>query len=200
MRNSKLITLLGLGLMVATYAHAQGRPDPNYNPNTDPGYVDPGGNQGYVDPGQDQGYGDQYGAPAYVGPPPVCPYGYYDYYPYACVPYGYYGPSWFSGGVFIGVGPWGRGWQRFYGGRGFGGRGYFGGGQAFSGRGGFRGGFGNGYAGGGGRSFGSGGRSFSGGGRAFSGGGHSSGGGGRSSGGAAEAEAAMVVGAGSLHH
>ena len=50
--------------------------------------------------------------------PPVCPYGYYGYAPYACAPYGYYGPQWFSGGVFIGAGPW-------YGhGRGYYGRGY----------------------------------------------------------------------------
>ncbi len=41
-----------------------------------------------------------------VGPAPVCPYGYYDVPPYDCAPYGYYGPEWFSGGVFIGVGPW----------------------------------------------------------------------------------------------
>ncbi|MGB6715808.1 MAG: hypothetical protein WBE47_02535, partial [Candidatus Acidiferrales bacterium] len=46
------------------------------------------------------------GVPAYVGPAPVCAYGYYGYYPYACAPYGYYGPSWFAGGVFIGAGPW----------------------------------------------------------------------------------------------
>jgi len=50
--------------------------------------------------------------PVYVGPPPVCPYGYYSYYPYACAPYGYYGPEWFSGGVFIGAGPW---FHRFHG-------------------------------------------------------------------------------------
>jgi hypothetical protein len=37
---------------------------------------------------------------------PLCPYGYYDYAPYACAPYGYYGPEWFSGGLFIGAGPW----------------------------------------------------------------------------------------------
>lgn len=43
--------------------------------------------------------------PGYYGPPPVCTYGYYDYYPYACAPYGYYGPQWFVNGVFIGVGP-----------------------------------------------------------------------------------------------
>jgi len=33
------------------------------------------------------GVGIGYG-PGYVGGPPVCPYGYYDYYPYACAPYG----------------------------------------------------------------------------------------------------------------
>ena len=70
--------------------------------------------------------------PAYVAGPPVCPYGYYDYYPYACAPYGYYGPDYFVDGVFVGVGPWyhwghpayfwnrgyyGRGWDhdRWYG-------------------------------------------------------------------------------------
>ncbi len=44
--------------------------------------------------------------PAVVAAPPVCAYGYYPYYPYACAPVGYYGPGWFSGGVFIGAGPW----------------------------------------------------------------------------------------------
>ena len=44
--------------------------------------------------------------PGYLAGPPVCPYGYYGYYPYACAPYGYYGPAWFSGGIFIGAGPW----------------------------------------------------------------------------------------------
>jgi len=48
--------------------------------------------------------------PVYVGPPPVCPYGYYEYYPYACAPYGYYGPEWFVNGIFIGAGPWFHGW------------------------------------------------------------------------------------------
>ncbi|HEY1159736.1 MAG TPA: hypothetical protein VGE83_03850, partial [Terracidiphilus sp.] len=49
-------------------------------------------------------------APEAYGPP-VCDWGYYAYYPYACAPYGYYGPQWFYGGAFIGVGPWyGRGW------------------------------------------------------------------------------------------
>ena len=46
------------------------------------------------------------GVPGYVAGPPVCAYGYYNYYPYACAPYGYYGPQWFVNGVFIGVGPW----------------------------------------------------------------------------------------------
>jgi hypothetical protein len=50
-----------------------------------------------------------------IGPPPVCPYGYYDYQPYACAPYGYYGPEWFTGGVFIGAGPWYHGPAHFYG-------------------------------------------------------------------------------------
>jgi hypothetical protein len=44
-----------------------------------------------------------------LGPPPVCPYGYYDYAPYACAPYGYYGPGYFYNGIFLGVGPW-AGW------------------------------------------------------------------------------------------
>jgi hypothetical protein len=79
---------------------------------------------GYVDPG--------------YGPAPDCVYGYYDYYPYACAPYGYYGPDWFSGGVFIGAGPWFHGYygRGLYGGRGFYGR------PGFYGRGGFRGGYG----------------------------------------------------------
>ena len=50
-----------------------------------------------------------------IGAEPVCPYGYYDYAPYACAPYGYYGPEWFSGGVFIGAGPWFHGPEHFYG-------------------------------------------------------------------------------------
>jgi hypothetical protein len=50
-----------------------------------------------------------------IGAAPVCPYGYYDYAPYACAPFGYYGPEWFSGGVFIGAGPWFHGPHGFYG-------------------------------------------------------------------------------------
>lgn len=50
-----------------------------------------------------------------VGPAPVCPYGYFDYPPYDCAPYGYYGPDWYVGGVFIGAGPWFHGPRGFYG-------------------------------------------------------------------------------------
>src|SRR6202161_3268780 len=50
-----------------------------------------------------------------VGVEPVCPYGYYDVAPYACAPAGYYGPEWFTGGVFIGVGPWFHGPDNFRG-------------------------------------------------------------------------------------
>lgn len=50
-----------------------------------------------------------------IGPAPICPYGYFDYPPYDCAPYGYYGPDWFIGGVFIGAGPWFHGPVGFYG-------------------------------------------------------------------------------------
>lgn len=62
-----------------------------------------------------------------VGAPPVCAYGYYGYYPYACAPYGYYGSSWFVNGVFIGAGPWYHGhWgPRYYGGPVYGRPGYW---------------------------------------------------------------------------
>jgi hypothetical protein len=50
-----------------------------------------------------------------VGAAPVCPYGYFDYAPYNCAPYGYYGPDWFVGGVFIGAGPWFHGPAGFHG-------------------------------------------------------------------------------------
>jgi hypothetical protein len=89
-------------------------------------------------------------APAYYGPP-ACSWGYYPYYPYACAPYGYYGPSWFVGGLFIGAGPWYHwGW---YGhpGWGYGYRGGYGsrGGYGYAGRGYVGGGVAHGYAGGG---------------------------------------------------
>jgi hypothetical protein len=50
-----------------------------------------------------------------IGPEPYCPYGYFDYAPYDCAPYGYYGPDWFVGGVFLGAGPWFHGPRGFYG-------------------------------------------------------------------------------------
>jgi hypothetical protein len=50
-----------------------------------------------------------------IGAEPVCAYGYYDYAPYRCAPYGYYGPEWFSGGRFIGAGRWYHGGPGFYG-------------------------------------------------------------------------------------
>jgi hypothetical protein len=73
--------------------------------------------------------------------PPVCSYGYYDYAPYGCAPSGFYGPGYFHGGIFLGVGPWanwgyGHGWGsyrfrgggggRYVAGRGNGGRAYAG--------------------------------------------------------------------------
>src|ERR1700674_2453195 len=50
-----------------------------------------------------------------IGVAPECPYGYYDVAPYDCAPYGYYGAEWFSGGVFIGAGPWFHGPANFHG-------------------------------------------------------------------------------------
>ena len=107
------------------------------------------------------GIGGGYGEPYAYGPP-ACSYGYYGYAPYACAPYGYYSPSWFSNGLFIGAGPWfhrgGYGYGYGYpyrGGYGFRGgyapRAYVGGyGGGFRGGygGGFRGGYGGGFRGG----------------------------------------------------
>jgi hypothetical protein len=101
-------------------------------------------------------------APGYYYGPPDCEWGYYAYYPYACAPYGYYGPNWFVGGLFIGVGPWyhwgwyghpgygygfrgGYGYGGYRGGYGYAGRGYAAGGY----RGGYAGGVARGYSGGG---------------------------------------------------
>ena len=50
-----------------------------------------------------------------IGVEPACPYGYYDFAPYQCAPFGYYGPTWFVGGVFVGAGPWFHGPDRFRG-------------------------------------------------------------------------------------
>src|ERR1700688_4266454 len=91
MRYLKYVALFGVLLFAAGSAHAQVRVG--------------------------IGVGPVYGA---VGPAPACAYGYYSYYPYACAPYGYYGPDYFAGGVFIGAGPWFHGG---YYGRGFNGRG-----------------------------------------------------------------------------
>ena len=101
MRVLKYFVLLSILLLPMTYAHAQ---------------VSVGVG---VYPGA---YGDGY---AYG--PPACAYGYYGYAPYACAPYGYYGPSWFSSGIFIGAGPWLRGGFGFGRGYGYGYRGVYGG-------------------------------------------------------------------------
>jgi hypothetical protein len=50
-----------------------------------------------------------------IGVAPDCPYGYYDYAPYSCVPDGYYGAEWFNSGIFIGAGPWFHGSNDFHG-------------------------------------------------------------------------------------
>jgi hypothetical protein len=50
-----------------------------------------------------------------IGVAPECPYGYYDAAPYRCAPSGYYGPEWFTGGIFIGAGPWFHGHSEFRG-------------------------------------------------------------------------------------
>jgi hypothetical protein len=50
-----------------------------------------------------------------IGGAPTCPYGYYDYAPYSCAPYGYYGSEWFNGGSFIGAGQWFHGPANFSG-------------------------------------------------------------------------------------
>ena len=50
-----------------------------------------------------------------IGVAPVCPYGYFDYAPYDCAPYGYYGPDWYLNGIFIGAGPWFHGRPGWFG-------------------------------------------------------------------------------------
>ncbi len=100
--------------------------------------------------------------PGYYGPP-ACSYGYYGYAPYRCAPRGFYGSEWFSGGLFIGAGPWYRhgygypGYRGVYGDRGgygYGSRGGYGYGYGRPGYGyggGYRGGYpGRGFGGGGG--------------------------------------------------
>ena len=73
-----------------------------------------------------------------IGIQPVCQYGYYDYAPYACTPYGFYGPGYFYNGIFLGMGPWaGWGYGHGWGGHRFsegGGGSYRGGGGALANR------------------------------------------------------------------
>jgi len=56
-----------------------------------------------------------FGVGVQIGAPPVCEYGFYSYAPYACAPYGYWGPEWFADGIFIGAGPWFHGPEHFHG-------------------------------------------------------------------------------------
>lgn len=49
------------------------------------------------------------------GHEPGCPYGYFNYAPYSCAPFGYYGPQWFMSGIFVGAGPWFHGPEGFRG-------------------------------------------------------------------------------------
>src|SRR3989441_8779004 len=79
MRYLRYLALLGFFMFSASYAKAQVS----------------------FDVGISSGYG-------YIDAAPICSYGYYDYYPYDCAPYGFYGPDYFVGGVFIGAGPWYR--------------------------------------------------------------------------------------------
>jgi hypothetical protein len=86
MRYLRYLALLGIFMLAASYSKAQVS----------------------VGIGVGPGYG-------YVDAAPVCSCGYYNYYPYECAPYGFYGPDYFVGGVFIGVGPWYRGYSGGYG-------------------------------------------------------------------------------------
>src|ERR1051326_5312602 len=87
--------------------------------------IDAGSDYRYSDSYSDDypdAYSDDYSSGyADAGAEPVCPYGYYAYYPYACAPYGYYGPSYFIDGIFIGAGPW---YPSYYGGGYYGAGGY----------------------------------------------------------------------------
>ncbi|MGA3263791.1 MAG: hypothetical protein ABSC47_07070 [Terracidiphilus sp.] len=82
-----------------------------------------------------------------IGVPPVCEFGYYEYPPYACAPYGFYGPGYFFNGIFLGVGPWaGWGYEHGWGEHRF----HDGGGGRYHGRGGYEANHGH-WAHGGGR-------------------------------------------------
>jgi len=116
MRYLRYVALLAMLTLPLAYSQAQVQAG-----------VAVGNDQGYAEQGYDQGYDDP--GPGYVNGPPVCPYGYYSYYPYACAPYGFYGPQWFASGIFIGAGPWyhwGWGHGGYYGRAGYYGRGYYG--------------------------------------------------------------------------
>ncbi|PYX46988.1 MAG: hypothetical protein DMG79_15065, partial [Acidobacteria bacterium] len=93
MRSLKYFALLAALMLPLTYSQAQSDDGPAYS-NQDQAYNNQS-NPAYDDQQYDRNY-DQ----AYVAGPPVCSYGYYSYYPYACAPYGFYGPRWFVGGVF----------------------------------------------------------------------------------------------------
>jgi hypothetical protein len=140
MRYLRYVALLAVLMLPVAYSQAQVQAG-----------VAVGNDQAYADQGYDQGYADP--GPGYVNGPPVCSYGYYSYYPYACAPYGFYGPQWFASGVFIGAGPWyhwGWGHGGYYGRAGYYGHGYYGrgfvGGRGYAG-GYARGSYGRGYAG-----------------------------------------------------
>ena len=132
MKYLRILGFLGICLVMAPYAHAQGW---SVGIGIGPGY-----------------YGPPY-VPHYVGVPPLCRYGYC--YPYTYAPYLLYGPRWFVGGVFIGAGPrYGRGYYyggpRYYYGRPgyYYGRAYYYGGRGYRGgypAGAFRGGGGLGF-------------------------------------------------------
>ena len=80
MRYLKYVAMIAVLMMPLAYSQAQVRVAVGVGVGFGPGYVAAG--------------------------PPVCAYGYYSYYPYASAPYGYYAPSYFVNGVFIGAGPW----------------------------------------------------------------------------------------------
>ena len=145
MRYMKYFALLAV-MMVMPLAYSQAQVEAGVGAGNNPAYAD----QGQADQGPaDQGYANQgYVGPGYAAGPPVCAYGYYGYYPYACAPYGYYGPDWFAGGIFVGAGPWfhGPGWLGHWGwANGWYGRPWFG--HPGWGRAWYGGGYGRGYVG-----------------------------------------------------
>ena len=123
-----------------------------------------------VEEDQDVGVGPALAAAPMDYGPPVCSWGYYSYYPYSCAPYGYYGPGWFRGGLFLGVGPWyGWGWGHGWGRGGYGNRGGYGVRGVAAGRGAYANGS-RGSVAGGARGYAGGSRGYAGGARGNSGG------------------------------